>query len=604
MLPPLLFVALVLLFPLPAEGAQFLKPQSALAMTGEPLYPSDFSHFIYVNPDAPKGGTLKLGATGTFDSLNPFIVRGQTPFGLGSGTMSLVYESLMARGWDEPFTLYGLIASSVEVAADRSGIIFNLDKDAHFSDGSPVTADDVLFSFTTLRDKGRPNHRTYYKKVASAEKLSPTRVKFIFKPDEKGVIDREMPLIIGLMPIMPKRDWQDREFNQTSLRAPIASGPYKVVAVDVGRSIVYERDANYWAKDLPVMRGLYNFDKIQIDYYRDDNVSLQAFKAGQYDIRREADPTKWATSYNFPAVADGRVRLEKLNHRRTEPAYGYIMNTRRALFADPVIRAALQYSFDFDWVNKNLFHGQFKRVDSFFPNSELKATDLPEGKELEILDVYRSGLPPEVFTEPVTPPTVSSQEPFRAHLLKAEALLRKGGYTIKDNKLFAPSGAPVVFEILLSDPIEEKVALNWLSGLKRLGIKANVHTVDSAQYQSRLAAFDFDVTANKWANSLSPGNEQVYFWGSAAADQKGSRNYAGVKNPIVDTLASILSNIATREELVATAHALDRVLMQGHYFVPLYYLGADDIASWTRVEHPDKMSLYGNVMESWWSAEP
>ncbi len=596
-----LFLAAFLVFvPFSAQAA----PQAALAMAGEPLYPPDFSHFDYVNPDAPKGGALKLGAVGTFDSLNPFIVRGQTPFGIGSGTMSLVYESLMVRGWDEPFTLYGLIAESVEVAEDRSSIIFSLNKAAHFSDGTPVTAEDVLFSFTTLRDKGRPNHRSYYKKVALAEKLSPLRVKFTFKRGGKdggsGAIDREMPLIIGLMPIMPKHDWQDRDFNQTTLRTPVGSGPYKVTMVDVGHSITYERDSRYWAQDLSVQRGLYNFGKIRVDYYRDDSIALQAFKAGQYDLKRESDPAKWATSYDFPAIAQGRARVERLEHHRTEPAYGYIMNTRRALFADPVLRAALEYSFDFGWVNKNLFHGQVKRVDSFFPNSELAASGLPEGKELAILAPYRAQLPPEIFTTPVVPPEAASQEQFRANLLKAETMLREAGYKVEGNRLFAPSGAPVAFEILLNDPAEEKTALNWTRALDRLGIAARVHTVDSAQYQARLAAFDYDVTANKWLNSLSPGNEQMYFWGSLAAGQQGSRNYAGVKDPVVDALAASIPNAATREDIVAASRALDRVLMQGHYFVPLYYLGADTIASWTRVHHPEQMSLYGNVMESWW----
>lgn len=597
----LLLATLVLLAPLSAQaGDAQAKPQTALAMAGEPLYPPDFTHFSYANADAPKGGEIKLGTTGTFDSLNPFIVRGQPPFGLGAGTMALVYESLMTRGWDEPFTLYGLIAESVEVAPDRSSAIFNLNKAARFSDGTLVTADDVLFSFETLRDKGRPNHRTYYKKVAAAEKLSPTRIKFTFKPNDKNVIDREMPLIIGLMPIMPKHDWKDRDFNQTSLRVPIGSGPYKITAVDVGRSITYEYDPHYWAKDLPVMRGLYNFGKIRVDYYRDESISLQAFKAGQYDLKRETNPTKWATAYDFPAAKEGRVRLERLEHRRTEPAYGYIMNTRRTLFADPALRAALEYSFDFDWVNKELFHGQYKRVDSFFPNSELAAPPLPEGKELEILNAYRAQLPPDIFTTPVTPPQATDQEQFRANLLKAETLLREAGYKIDGDKLFTPAGTPVTFEIMLSDPSEEKIALNWAQGLKRLGITARVHTVDSAQYQSRLAAFDYDVTANKWSNSLSPGNEQMYFFSGAAAAQKGSRNYAGVKDPVVDDLAAAIPNTTTRENLVAATHALDRVLMQGHYFVPLYYQGADTIASWAKIHHPEPMSLYGNVMESWW----
>ncbi len=578
------------------------KPQTALAMTGEPLYPPAFTHFSYANPQAPKGGTLKLGATGTFDSLNPFIVRGQPPLGLATGTMPLVYERLMNYGWDEPFTLYGELAESVEVGDDRSSIIFYLNKAARFSDGKPVTADDVLFSFETLRDKGRPNHRTYYKKVASAEKLSPLSVKFTFKRDEKGAINRELPLIIGLLAVLPKHDWQDRDFNETTLRIPIGSGPYKISSVDVGRSITYERNPLYWAKDLPVKRGLFNFDKIRVDYYRDDGVSLQAFKAGLYDMRREADPAKAAAAYDFPAAREKRVRLERLEHHRTEPAYGYILNTRRALFADPVLRAAMQYTLDFGWINRNFFYGQYKRVDSFYPNSELVAPPKPEGKELRLLTAFRDKLPADIFNEPVTPPDARSADQFRADLLKAEAMLRDKGYALKNNRLFSPHGEAVAFEILLGDPSEEKTALNWAASLERLGIAARIHTVDSAQYQSRLASFDFDVTANKWVSSLSPGNEQMYYFGSPAADQKGSRNYAGIKDPVVDALAQAITNAASREELVAAAHALDRVLMRGHYFVPLYYQSADTIASWTRIQRPARLSLHGNILESWWSA--
>ncbi len=594
----LLLIAL-LIFPASAQA----KPQPALAMTGAPLYPPEFTHFAYANPEAPKGGILKLGATGTFDSLNPFIVRGQAPFGLQNGTMSLVYERLMTYGWDEPFTLYGELAETVEVADDRSSVIFHLNKKARFSDGKPVTADDVLFSFETLRDKGRPNHRTYYKKVAAAEKLSPGSVKFTFKRDEKGGIDRELPLIMGLLAVMPKHDWQGRDFNQTSLRTPIGSGPYKITAVDAGRSITYTRDPDYWAKELPVKRGLFNFDKIRVDYYRDDSVSLQAFKAGQYDIRRETDPTKKATAYDFPAVREKRVRLERLEHRRTEPAYGYILNTRRPLFADPVLRAALQYTLDFEWINRNLFRGQYMRVNSYYPNSELAAPPLPEGKELKILEAFRAQLPSDIFTAPVTSPEAKTKEQFRENLLKAETLLREKGYKIVNNRLFTPSGMAVAFEVMLSDPQEEKTALNWAATLERLGIVVRVHTVDSAQYQSRLAAFDYDATANKWSSSLSPGNEQMYYFGTPAADQNGSRNYAGIKDPVVDALAAALPHTTTREDLVATARALDRVLMRGHYFVPLYYQGADDIASWTRVQHPSRLSLNGNVLESWWSRD-
>ncbi len=389
-----------------------------------------------------------------------------------------------------------------------------------------------------------------------------------------------MPLIMGLMPVLPEHIWDNRDFNQTSLHIPVGSGPYKLSAFDTGHSVTYTRDPDYWGKDLAVQRGLYNFDEIRVDYYRDDNILLQAFKAGQFDLRRENDPNKWATSYDFPAAHDGRVKLEKLEHHRTEPAYGFVLNTRRDPFRDPALRAALEYTFDFGWINHNLFHDLYHRTTSFFPNSELAAPELPEGKELEILNKYRAQLPLAIFTQPVTPPsTDGSEESLRANLLKASAILREAGYELKNGSLYAPKAdKPISFEILLSDPIEEKVALTWIRALKRLGIEAHVHTVDSAQYQARLSTFDYDVTATRWIKSLSPGNEQIFFWGSAAADQQGSRNYPGIKDPVVDDLANAIPAARTREELVATTHALDRVLMAGHYMIPFYYLGADNVA--------------------------
>ena len=585
----------------PVRADDALSPQYALAMTGTPKFPDGVTHFDYVNADAPKGGTLKLAATGSFDSLNPFIVRGQPPLGLGSGYMPLVYESLMARSWDEPFTLYSLIAESVEVPEDRSSIIFNIDPKAHWSDEQPITADDVIFSYETLRDKGRPNHRTYYKKVASVEKLSNLRVKFTFKPNADGQPDREMPLIMGLMPMLPQHDWVNRDFNQTTWRVPVASGPYKIVAVDPGRSIHYQRDHHYWAQGVGAEQGLHNFDMVRVDYYRDDSIALQAFKAGQFDVRRESDPNKWATAYDFPARQDGRVKLEALAHHRTEPANGFVFNTRRAPFNDPAFRAALEYSFDFAWINRVLFHGQYHRMNSFFPNSELAAPALPDAAETALLEKYRTQLPPDIFTAPVTPPTTDGREDgLRDHLLQAEAMLQQAGYRLQDNQLLTPAGKPLTFEILLSDPMDERVALTWLRALNRLGITARVHTVDTAQFQKRQAMFDFDVTTAKWTNSLSPGNEQVYFWGSAAANQPGSRNYPGIADPVVDALAAAIPSAKTREDLVTHVHALDRVLMAGHYVIPLYYLGVDDYAFWTaHLHHPTTMPLYGAVLESW-----
>lgn len=577
--------------------------QTGLAMYGAPLYPRDFLYFSYVNPEAPKQGILKLAASGTFDSLNPFILRGQAALGLNTGYLSLVYETLMARSQEEPFTLYSLIAESVVVAPDRSSILFNINPKAHWSDGQALTADDVLFSFTTLRDQGRPNHRLYYRKVAKAEKLGPYQIKFTFKANPNGTLDQEMPLIMGLMPVLPAHDWIDRPFNQTTLHIHVGSGPYIISAFDPGRSLTYKRNPNYWGQDLPVERGLYNFEQIHIDYYRDDSIALQAFKAGQYDLRRETDATRWATAYDFPARTEGRFKQESMTHHRTEPVSGFIFNTRRDPFKDTALRAAFEYTFDFEWINRTLFHGQYHRTESFFPNSELASPPLPEGKELEILNRYRAHLPADIFTTPVRPPTTDgSEEGFRQNLLKASAMLRTAGYQLHDNQLYSPTNQLVSFEIILSDPLEEKIALTWTRALKRLGITAHVRTVDSAQYQARLAGFDFDVTIGKWINSLSPGNEQVNYWGSAAADQPGSRNYAGIKDPTVDALAAAIPSSLTRDELVITTHALDRVLMAGHYIIPFYYLGSDDVAFWTtHLHHPPITPLYGMVMESWWA---
>lgn len=588
----------------PATAAE----QTTLAMHGAPKYAQGFDHFGYANPKAPRGGVLKLGVVGTFDSLNPFIVRGTVPQAPGFSLFSsaAVYETLMARGWDEPFTLYPLLAESVDVPEDRSFIIFTLNPAARWSDGRPVTADDVLFSYQTLREQGRPNHRTYYKKVEKAERLDERRVRFSFKRMPDGSWDREMPLIMGLMPILPRHDWQDRVFNQTTLRPPVASGPYQITKVEAGRSLTLTRNPDYWGRDLPAQKGLFNFDEVRIDFYRDDSVALQAFKAGAFDLRREPDPKKWTRAYDGPALVDGRMAQERFPHHRTEAISGFILNTRRPLMQDPAFREAVSLAFDFGWINKTLFYGLYKRTQSFFPNSELAAgPGLPEGEEKAVLEKYKDKLPSSLFVEPVVQPgTDGGDESRRAALLQAASLLEKAGYVLKEGKLYAPSGEAVSFEVMLSDPTEEKIALEWARNLARLGIEARVRTVDSAQYQARLNGFDYDVTTGRWFNSLSPGNEQIFFWGCAAAQQKGSRNYPGVCDPVVDALAAAIPNAKTRAELVAATRALDRVLMAGHYVVPFYYLGADQIAFWaSRLAHPRAIPLYGPIIESWWASQ-
>ncbi|HAX92324.1 MAG TPA: ABC transporter substrate-binding protein [Rhodospirillaceae bacterium] len=579
-------------------------PQSSIAMHGTPKHKDGFTHFDYVNPAAPKGGAIKLGVIGSFDSLNPFIVRGTVPqapaFGLFASAS--VYESLMARSWDEPFTLYALLAQTIEVPEDRSSIIFHLNPAARFSDGKPVTADDVLYSFHTLRDQGRPNHRTYYKKVDVAEKLDERSVKFTFKRQENGAWDREMPLIMGLMPVLPVHEWKDKIFNQTTLRPPIASGPYRVTKMEAGRSVTLTRNADYWGRDVPAIKGMYNFDEVRLDFYRDDSIALQAFKAGAFDLRREPDPKKWAKAYDHPAVHDGRIARGRFAHQRTEALSGFILNTRRPLFQDPALREAVSLAFDFGWINRTLFQGLYKRSTSFFPNSELASHGLPEGKEKELLKNFGDKVPSTLFTKSVTPPeTDGSEEARRVQLLEAAEILKNAGYVMKGEKLLTPRGEPVSFEVMLSDPMEEKVALEWARGLKRLGIEARVRTVDSAQYQARLNGFDYDVTTGRWFNSLSPGNEQMFFWSCAAAKQNGSRNYAGICDPVIDALASAIPAATTREGLVATTRALDRMLMAGHYVVPFYHLGADQVAYWaTKLDHPATTPTYGPILESWW----
>lgn len=567
----------------------------ALAMHGEPEYPADFSSFGYVNPDAPKGGTLKLSVTGSFDSLNHHIVMGTVAEG-----MELTSDRLMARSWNEPFTLYGLVAEKMDVAPDRSSVVFYIRPQARFHDGAPMTADDVVFSFEMYKKYGHPVRRRVYGLVDKVVKVTDRAVKFHFGAG----YDAESVMILGLMPVIPKQWWDaGHDFSKTLLEPPLGSGPYKIVSVDPGRQIVYERVKDYWAKDLPVNRGHYNFDRITYQYFRDDDIARQSFKAGDYDLRREFDGTRWKTDYDFPAVRDGKIVLEELGHHRPERVRSLIFNTRRDLFADRRVRQALELAFDFEWLNKNLFHGAFKRINSFFPNSELAASGVPQGRELALLEAYRDQLPPEVFGAAWTPPVTdgSGLSGVRSNLKIASGLLKEAGWSIKNNVLTnRTSGQVFSFEILLNDPNDEKVVLAFARNLKRLGIEARIRTVDSAQFTGRLDKFDYDMVLHQWINSLSPGNEQVNYWGSAAADRNGTRNYAGVRNPVVDALADKIARAPDREGLVAAALALDRVLSWGSYTIPLYYLGRDLVAHDPDIAHPDKMPLYGMVLETWW----
>lgn len=560
-------------------------------MHGTPLYPADFSAFSYVNPAAPKGGTLRLTVTGTFDTLNPHVVKGVPAAGL-----SYVFETLLARSWDEPFSLYPLLARRILVPDDRSSITFLLDPDARWHDGTPVTADDVLFSLDVQREHGTPNRRQYYAMVAGTERIDGATVRFTFAPQADGSYDRELPLLMGLMPIHQKAWWQGRDFSRTTLDPPMGSGPYRIAAVEPGRRIVYARDPGYWGRDRPTRRGLFNADRVAFDYYRDETISLQAFLAGEADVRRESDPGRWAAGYAGPALAAGRIVREDLPHRRPEMARGLILNTRRPPFADRRVRAALGLAVDFAWMNRSFFHGALTRTASYYPNSELAAAGLPTGLELAALEPLRPRVPPEVFTHPYMPPGGGD----RAALRDAFAQLAAAGWVMRNGRLTDGAGQPFAFEILLGSAGDEREAQEIARALVRLGITATVRTVDSAQYQTRLDNYDFDTTVRGWISSLSPGNEQLYYFGSAAADTPGSRNLPGIRDPAVDTLAASLARAGSREELVARVHALDRVLLWGHYMLPLFHDTADHMARWSHVHRPDVTPLYGPVIDAWW----
>lgn len=587
----------MLLAPAPPLRAE---PAHAVAMHGDPKYPDGFRHFDYVNPDAPKGGTLRQAVVGTFDTLNPHVVKGVPAPGL-----SAVSETLLARSWDEPFSLYGLLAERIELPEDRSAITFHLDPRARWHDGTPVTADDVLFSLDIQRRLGTPNRRQYYGRVAVAERLSDRSLRLAFTPNPDGRPDRELPLILGLMPIHQKAWWQGREFDRTTLEAPMGSGPLRVAEVDPGRRIVYERVADYWGRDLPVRRGLHNFDRVVFDLYRDDTVALEAFKAGQGDVRRESDPSKWATGYDGPALRDGRIVMEEFRHARPEPARGFVFNGRRPPFDDIRVREALGLATDFVWMNRSFFHGALVRTASYFPNSELAAAGLPDAAERALLEPFRDRLPQALFERPFALPETDGSGPAggRANLRRALALLERAGWRVRDGRLVDGAGRPMAFEILLGDPADERVALAFARSLERLGVRATVRTVDSAQYQGRLDTYDFDVTLRFWASTLSPGNEQLYYYGSAAADQPGSRNIAGIRDPAVDALAASLGDTRRREDLVARVRALDRVLLWGHHMVPLFHSPVDRLARASWLRRPEAVPLYGPMVESWWAGE-
>ncbi len=571
----------------------------AIAMHGAPGLPADFTHMPYANPDAPKGGRLVQGLLGTFDSLNPLIVKGLAV----QQIRGFVIESLMARGNDEAFTLYGLLAKSVETDDVRSYVTFYLDPRARFSDGRPVTTEDVLFSWTLLRDKGRPNHRQYYSKVTKAEALDPLTVRF----DLSAANDRELPLILGLMPILPRHAVDAATFEETSMSAPIGSGPYRVGAVKPGASVTLARNPDYWGRDLPANRGLWNFDEIRLDFYREANGQFEAFKRGLFDFRVENEPLRWHDGYDFPAARNGGVIRDAIKPGVPQPAEFLVFNARRAMFSDLRVRRALTLLFDFEWINRNYFFGLYGRTASYFAGSELSAYGrAADERERDLLKPFASQIPADILDGTFRLPVSDASGRDRATLRSVLTLLSEAGYDLDGTVLRQRSTrTPLTFEILVTTRDQERIALAYIRDLKRAGIEASVRAVDAVQFDQRRLSFDFDMIPNRWDQSLSPGNEQSFYWGSEAADIQGTRNYMGVKNPAIDAMIAAMLEARERSAFVSAVRALDRTLMAGFYAIPLFNVQEQWIARWNMIQRPATSALTGYLPETWWqSSEP
>jgi microcin C transport system substrate-binding protein len=585
-------LALGLIVALPAWAESGATVSHGASLHGGLKYGPDFTHFDYVNPDAPKGGTVRQSAIGTFDSLNPFILKGQSAAGIG-----LIYESLMTPSLDEPDADYGLIAESIEVPDDISWVVFNLRPEARWHDGRPITADDVVYSFDILKTKGHPFYRAYYAAVARAEKLGTHKVKFVFREG----LNRELPKILGQLTVLPQAYYETHEFDRTTLEPPLGSGPYRIVDLEAGRSITYERIADHWGRDLPVNRGSNNFDVIRIDYYRDSTIALEAFKAHEYDFRFENTAKVWATGYDFPATRQGLVLAEEIPHENPTGMQAFVFNTRRAIFEDRRVRRALAYAFDFEWTNANLFNGAYTRTASYFSNSELAAQGLPSAEELALLEPFRGHIPDEVFTDIYAPPKTDGSGNVRANLRSAKKLLEEAGWIIEAGRLVhAGSREPMEIEFLLVQPAFERIIGPLAQNLKRLGIESRIRTVDTAQYQNRLDQFDFNIVSSSFPQSLSPGNEQLDFWGSSKAYIDGSRNLIGIVDPAVDALIEAIIAAPDRAALVTATQALDRVLLWSHYVIPQWHIRTFRVAYWNRFGQPRVRPQFGLGFNTWW----
>jgi len=569
------------------------EPVHGIAMHGSPKLAAGFTALPYVRPDAPKGGRITLGQLGSFDSLNPLIVRGTAAAGL----RDLVVESLLTRSLDEPFSLYGLIAEAIEVPDDRSSITFHLNPKARFSDGRPITADDVIFSHALLKKRGRPNLRTYYAKVGETVKLGERSVRFTFLPGG----DREMPLILGLMPVLPRHLLSPDTFEKTSLQPMIGSGPYVVAAIDPGRSITYRANPDYWGRDLPVTRGRFNFAEMRFEYFRDASALLEAFKIGQIDLRVEEDPAMWATAYAFPAVADGRVIKAELPIALPAGMSALAFNTRRGTFKDQRVRQALIRLFDFEWINRNLYHGLTRRTQSFFERSPLSSNGKPaDAAEQALLKPFPGAVKPEILEGTFAMPASDGSGRNRDNQQAALSLLADAGYTLRGSRMTDARGRQLQMEILAATRSQERLLVSYADALKALGIAARVRQVDSTQYQARIKSFDFDMIQASWPSSLSPGNEQLFRWSSKAADTQGTFNYPGVKSPAADALIEAMLAAREPEAFVSSVRALDRVLLSGDYVLPLFHLPKQWIAYWHQLKRPERTPAFGYSLDTLW----
>jgi len=579
------------------------EPRHGLSLFGDPLkYPPDFKNFDFVNPNAPKGGFVRFGDVGTFDNLNPFILKGVSFVRYSNSMMRSgeLFDSLMSGSLDEPMTAYGLIAETVDLPEDRLSITFSLRHQARFHDGSPITPRDVCWTFETLLTKGHPSFRVEFANVDKCEVLDDRRVKFTFKNNT----DRDLPMIVAGLPVLSEKWWQGKDFSQPTLDPPLGSGPYRIAKVDPGRSITWERVKDYWAKDLPVNKGMANFDTVRIDYYRDMSVMFEALKAGQIDVREDLTSKDWATAYDFPALKQGLVIKQQVHHEVPQGMQGFVFNTRRPIFQDRRVRRAIGYLFDFEWTNKNFFYDSYKRTKSYWENSDLAARGLPQGEELKTLEAYRGKIPDEVFTTEYQPPTYDGTGNIRDGLRQALELFKEAGWTVKNGKLVNAKGEQFAFEFLDDDPRMERVVLPFIKNLERVGIVARLRTIDAAQYENRRRDYDFDMITVRYGASLAPGTELREFFGSEAAKQPGSPNTSGIEDPGVDELIEKALRVKTRAALVPIIHALDRVLLFGYYVVPNWYSDFYRVAYWNKFGMPPTQPKYASmpssVISTWW----